>query len=99
MKELSLETFANQYKAEDLFGAMMATNSDPVLIEDGDVAEAIYNELIESGADLTVITAEDGEDYDYARGILDLEGENVRKIYKLHKYNECPTHIAFSDDF
>ena len=99
MKELSLETFANQYKAEDLFGAMMATNGDPMLIEDGDVAEAIYNELIESGADLTVITVEDGEDYDYARIILDLEGENVRKIYKLHKYNECATYIAFSDDF
>jgi len=99
MKELNLETFANQYKAEDLFGAMMATNSDPVLIEDGDVAEAIYNELIESGADLTVITVEDGEDYDYARIILDLEGENVRKIYKFHKYYKCATYIAFSDDF
>ena len=99
MKELSLEIFANQYKAEDLFGAMMATNGDPMLIEDCDVAETIYNELIESGADLTVITAEDGENYDYARIILDLEGENVRKIYKIHKYYKCATHIAFSDDF
>lgn len=99
MKELSLEIFANQYKAEDLFGAMMATNGDPMLIEDCDVAETIYNELIESGVDLTVITAEDGENYDYARIILDLEGENVRKIYKFHKYYKCATYIAFSDDF
>ena len=99
MKELSLEIFANQYKAEDLFGAIMATNGDPMLIEDCDVAETIYNELIESGVDLTVITAEDGENYDYARIILDLEGENVRKIYKFHKYYKCATYIAFSDDF
>ena len=99
MKELSLEIFANQYKAEDLVGAMMATNGDPVLIEDDDVAEAIYNEITEGGTEVEIITAEDGEEYDYARGILDLEGENVRKIYKLHKYNECATYIAFSDDF
>ncbi len=99
MKELNLETFANQYKAEDLVGAMMATNGDPVLIEDDDVAEAIYNEITEGGTEVEIITAEDGEEYDYARGILDLEGENVRKIYKLHKYNECATYIAFSDDF
>lgn len=99
MKELSLETFANQYKVEDLFGAMMATNGDPVLIEDCDVAESIYSELTEDGTEVSIITAEDGEEYDYARNILDLKGENVRKIYKLHKYNECPTHIAFSEDF
>ena len=99
MKELSLEIFANQYKAEDLFGAMMATNGDPVLIEDDNVAEAIYNEITENGTEVEIITAEDGEEYDYARAILDLEGENVRKIYRLAKYNECPTHIAFSDDF
>lgn len=99
MKELSLEIFANQYKAEDLFGAMMATNGDPVLIEDSDFAEEIYNELTEGGTEVEIITAEDGEEYDYARDILNLKGEDVRKIYKLHKYNECPTHIAFSDDF
>ena len=99
MKELSLEIFANQYKAEDLFGAMMATNSDTMLIEDCDVAEAIYNEITENGTEVEIITAEDGEEYDYARAILDLEGENVRKIYRLAKYNECATYIAFSDDF
>ena len=99
MKELSLEIFANQYKAEDLFGAMMATNSDPVLIEDDNVAEAIYSEITEDGTEVEIITAEDGEDYDHARAILDLEGENVRKIYRLAKYNECATYIAFSDDF
>lgn len=99
MTELNLEIFKKMYKAEDLFGAMMATNGDPMLIEDCDVAETIYNELIESGVDLTVITAEDGENYDYARIILDLEGENVRKIYKFHKYYKCATYIAFSDDF
>lgn len=99
MKELSLEIFANQYKAEDLFGAMMATNSDPVLIEDDNVAEAIYSEITEGGTEVEIITAEDGEDYDHARAILDLEGENVRKIYRLAKYNECATYIAFSDDF
>lgn len=99
MKELSLEIFANQYKAEDLFGAMMVSNGDPMLIEDCDVAEEIYNELTEGGTEVEIITEEDGEEYDYARAILNLEGENVSKIYKLHKYNECPTHIAFSDDF
>lgn len=99
MKELNLETFVNQYKAEDFFGAMMATNGDPVLIEGDGVAEAIYSKITEDGTEVEIITAEDGEEYDYARGILNLEGENVRKIYKLHKYNECPTHIAFSDDF
>ena len=99
MKELNLETFANQYKAEDLVGAMMATNGDPVLIENEDVAEAIYSEITEDGTEVEIITAEDGEDYDHARAILDLEGENVRKIYRLAKYNECATHIAFSDDF
>ena len=99
MKELSLETFANQYKAEDLFGAMMATNGDPMLIEDCDVAEAIYNELTENGTEVEIITAEDGEEYDYARGILDLEGETVRKIYKLRKYNECASYVAFYNDY
>lgn len=99
MKELSLEIFANQYKAEDLFGAMMATNGDPVLIEDEDVAEAIYNEITENGTEVEIITAEDGEDYDRARAILDLKGENVRKIYIFAKYNECATYIAFSNDF
>ena len=99
MTELDLETFANQYKAEDLFGAMMATNGDPVLIEDDDVAEAIYSEITENGTEVEIITAEDGEDYDHARAILDLKGENVRKIYKLHKYNECATYITFSNDF
>lgn len=99
MTALNLETFANQYKAEDLFGAMMATNGDPVLIEDCDFVEEIYSELTEGGTEVEIITAEDGEEYDYARDILNLKDDNVRKIYKLHKYNECPTHIAFSDDF
>lgn len=99
MTELSLEIFAKQYKAEDLVGAMYASNGDPVLIEDEDVAEAIYSELTENGTEVAIITAEDGEDYDIYRTRLNLEGENVRKIYMLHKYNEDATYIAFSDDF
>lgn len=99
MTELNLDTFANQYKAEDLIDAVFTSNADPFMIEDEDVANGIYEELIDYGTEVFIITGEDGEEYDYARLILGLEDETVRKIYKLRKYNECASYVAFYNDY
>ena len=89
-------------KCEDLMDAIYATNGDPYIIEDEDVAHDVARYISESKGHI-VLTPADGEEFETAMAQLDLTPAN--KVTEIHVYDYpgglkiCyPEHWEFPDN-
>lgn len=71
-------------QCEHLMGAIFATNADPYIIEDEDVAYDVA-ESINNSKGHTVLTPADGEEWETAMAQLDLTQAN--KATEIHVYD------------
>lgn len=69
---------------EDLYGSIAAMGAGAFLVEESEQAQ----ELMESIEDATIVRELEGEEFETAKHILDLDGHDVKRIYSLVDGNE-----------
>lgn len=83
-------------KSVDFVGAICNMGADAFLIEDEDIAQEVFESFAETSA--SVLTAEDGEEFEEEMSRLDLSAQNeVKRIIRWNNGVVCS--LCLSNDW